>query len=111
MRPLHLQSTLLIALALGASSSCSSTAPKPTLPAPEFEPPEVLPWDAGATPVMGATPDDAAEAGDHQSSPAEPQPPRAEPASAEPGPTSSPGASSSAPLAEPQTSVKIAPTP
>lgn len=39
---------LLVLLAL--SAGCGGTKQRPDLPAPEYEAPQVMPWDAGAAP-------------------------------------------------------------
>ena len=107
MKAIQRRRAVLLSTVLGAALGCGSTAPKPTLPAPEFEPPEILPWDAGnqaasdsAFPSVGAD----LPAAD----PDKPLPVPGPPA-ADAGPAAA--ATSGLPLAEPSTKVNIEPGP
>ncbi len=100
------------ALLLGALCGCGSSAPKPTLPAPEFEVPELTPWDAGTTDesespsILQGSAKPAAPSGNA------PDPaPESAALPAEAAPVAAEPSASSLPVAEPPTRAMIEPKP
>jgi hypothetical protein len=103
---------LLAALILGALGGCGSNARKPTLPAPEFEVPEVPSWDAGGPRVSGASEPNLGAA-TRAAPPGDANDPVPDPAAlpAEAAPAADEPSTSSLPVAEPPTSTNIEPKP